>query len=115
MIDDLTNNIKKLFENKSPKSPSTPYKTHQKSDCFEEITNKQTCSKPSKVLVHDTPTPFMSRKTQIKYSSDDFSDSSQKQIVSSIKITRRIIPNTPVVQKNNESVIFKKVDIFFFE
>ncbi|CAF0900151.1 unnamed protein product [Brachionus calyciflorus] len=114
------NNITDLFENQSPRSPKTPSK-RRKSESFDENSanlnrDHQICVRNSKILVHDTPTPFMDRKSK-KVINDDIAPYSQNQTGSSITITRRIIPNTPSVNnnnnKNNSSQISKKVKKLF--
>lgn len=103
--------INDLFENQSPKGALSPFKRtnpHQ----FNQSSKKQTCDRYKKIVVQDTPSPFMINKKSEIAETDTAKE--KKTFESSIKITKRVIPNTPVVVKNNLSINSKKVAKQFF-
>lgn len=66
----------------------------------------------SKILIQDTPTPFMSRQKSVITNPINIPDT-QKQPCFNFTKANRIIPNTPV-NKNNPSQIPKKVINFLY-
>lgn len=98
--------INDIFENQSPSSLLSPFK-RTNSQQFHHNLKKQVCDRYQKIVVQDTPSPFMIQKTKSKTAETD-TEKEKKTFESSIKITRRIIPNTPVVVKNNLNISSNK-------
>lgn len=110
--------LDKVFENfESPES--TPGKRHLNNGTSKQrssrLTNEEICSKYNKILVQDTPTPFMNRsKSHISIEKTDLATYRQiNGIATKTGKSTRVIPNTPVVRSLSTQHSTKKVKKLF--